>query len=313
MLPLALLLAAPGLGSAATCTYQRGQDFGGAGAQAPGVQDQQGCCDACAGNSQCKASVFAMGGGQAYCFLKFDLSKPIACTNGCTACHPAGGPTPAPPGPPPPPTPAPAQCGTCTPGKDYGGPGKQSPLGSTQPLCCAACAADPQCKASTFVHTSTFTGCYLKYSTSSPITCSNGCVSCVASSGPTPPPPPPPSPAPPVPAACASWLDQPKHNATAFRNAQAFGAKGDGTTDDTAAINRALSQGRNLMAKLTTQPAIVYLPPGTYVVSKTLQMAFYTFIQGNPLCPPKLLWKGSGEVIGGEPTPIAGIWVAFLS
>ena len=73
----------------------------------------------------------------------------------------------------------------------------------------------------------------------------------------------------------------------------AFGAKGDGVTDDTAAINTALSQGRDMVAMLTTQPAVVYLPPGTYVVSKGLKMAFYTFIHGNPLCPPTILWLGA--------------------
>jgi hypothetical protein len=78
-----------------------------------------------------------------------------------------------------------------------------------------------------------------------------------------PPPPPPPTPVPPPPPGCATWLDEPKlHNSTTFRNARAFGATGDGVTDDTAAINRALSQGRDMVARLTTQPAVVYLPPG---------------------------------------------------
>ena len=102
--------------------------------------------------------------------------------------------------------------------------------------------------------------------------------------GPPPPPgpptPPPPPPVPPPSPACHSWLDETSlHNATAFRNVKAFGAKGDGVTDDTIAINAALSHGRNMSAMLTTQPAIVYIPPGKYVVSSTLQMAFYTFIQ----------------------------------
>ena len=120
---------------------------------------------------------------------------------------------------------------------------------------------------------------------------------------PPPPPPPPPSPVPPVPDGCASYLDDPKlHNHTTFRNAMAFGAKGDGITDDTVAINRALSQDRDMAATLTTQPAVVYLPPGTYAVSKGLQLAFYTFIHGNPLCPPTIKWLGSGEVIEGPPS-----------
>lgn len=43
-----------------------------------------------------------------------------------------------------------------------------------------------------------------------------------------------------------------------------FGAKGDGITDDTAAIQKALSAGLN-------RHAIVYLPAGTYLVSDTLK------------------------------------------
>ena len=78
--------------------------------------------------------------------------------------------------------------------------------------------------------------------------------------------------------------------------------QGDGTTDDSDAINRALSQGRDLKAKLTTQPAVVYLPPGTYLVSKTLQMAFYTFIHGNPKCRPLLKYTGAAIGIGGPPS-----------
>ena len=110
-------------------------------------------------------------------------------------------------------------------------------------------------------------------------------------------------PVPPPPPGCGTWLDETKlHNATTFRNAKEFGAKGDGVTDDTAAINRALSQGRDIIATLVSQPAVVYLPPGTYAVSKTLQMAFDTFIHGNPLCETKLLWLGQGAVIGGPPS-----------
>lgn len=91
------------------------------------------------------------------------------------------------------------------------------------------------------------------------------------------------------------------HNATTFRNVKAFGAVGDGTVDDSNAINRALSHGRNMSAMLTTQPAVVYLPPGTYRVSVTLQMAFYTFIVGNPNCVPTIHWTGSKSAAIGGP------------
>ena len=44
-----------------------------------------------------------------------------------------------------------------------------------------------------------------------------------------------------------------------------FGAKGDGTTDDTAALQNALNS-------LVSQPAVLWIPKGTYVISGTLHV-----------------------------------------
>jgi hypothetical protein len=74
-------------------------------------------------------------------------------------------------------------------GKDFGGPGAQAQGVGTQADCCSACVGNAQCKASVWVKTPTFTGCYLKYSIKQPITCSNGCVACIPGAGPPPPPP----------------------------------------------------------------------------------------------------------------------------
>lgn len=102
-------------------------------------------------------------------------------------------------------------------------------------------------------------------------------------------------------AACAYWLEDLKHqgvapfnenanNYTVFRNVQHYGAKGDGSTDDTVAINLAISDGNRCApgtcASSTTSPALVYFPPGTYVVSGAIIGYYYTQIVGNPNCLP---------------------------
>jgi polygalacturonase len=48
-------------------------------------------------------------------------------------------------------------------------------------------------------------------------------------------------------------------------NVKDYGAKGDNTTDDTAAIQKAIK------AAETVDDGQVYFPPGDYVVSSTLE------------------------------------------
>ena len=77
-----------------------------------------------------------------------------------------------------------------------------------------------------------------------------------------------------------------------YRNVMDFGAKGDGVTDDTAAINSAISSGGRCgqgCASSTTQPAIVYFPPGKYLVSTPIVQYYYTQLVGDALSPPTLL------------------------
>lgn len=50
-----------------------------------------------------------------------------------------------------------------------------------------------------------------------------------------------------------------------FRNVKDYGAKGDGSTDDTEAINSAISDGNRCgdnCDSTTVTPALVYIPPG---------------------------------------------------
>lgn len=65
-----------------------------------------------------------------------------------------------------------------------------------------------------------------------------------------------------------------------YINVRAFGAKGDGVTDDWAAINAAVGSSGN-----TTLHGTIYFPPGTYLVSQSIVAdtnAEYLFIEGEP-------------------------------
>lgn len=56
-----------------------------------------------------------------------------------------------------------------------------------------------------------------------------------------------------------------------MRSVKEYGAAGDGTTDDTEAIQAALADGRsNTTAEYNGVPKGLYFPPGTYLVRKTL-------------------------------------------
>lgn len=87
------------------------------------------------------------------------------------------------------------------------------------------------------------------------------------------------------------WLENIKHqgiasfnpnpsNYTVFRNVRDFGARGDGVTDDTAAIQRAVTQGNrcgpSACESSTNTPAIVYFPEGTYLISSSIIDYYYT-------------------------------------
>ncbi|KIJ69589.1 glycoside hydrolase family 55 protein [Hydnomerulius pinastri MD-312] len=79
-----------------------------------------------------------------------------------------------------------------------------------------------------------------------------------------------------------------------FRNVKDYGATGDGTTDDTAAINAAISSGDRCgndcpNGSSTATPALVYFPAGTYLVSGALQAYYYTSMIGDARTPPTLL------------------------
>jgi len=77
-----------------------------------------------------------------------------------------------------------------------------------------------------------------------------------------------------------------------FRNVKDYGAVGDGTTDDSAAINTAISEGNRCgngdCDSSTITPAIVYFPAGTYKISNPLIMYYYTQMIGDAHSMPRI-------------------------
>ncbi|EPQ58386.1 beta-1,3-glucanase [Gloeophyllum trabeum ATCC 11539] len=99
------------------------------------------------------------------------------------------------------------------------------------------------------------------------------------------------------------WLQNIEHQGTAafnpdpsayqvFRNVKDFGAKGDGVTDDTEAINNAISSGSRCgqgCNSTTVSPALVFFPQGKYLVSSPIIAYYYTQLIGDARSPPTLL------------------------
>jgi glucan 1,3-beta-glucosidase len=94
-----------------------------------------------------------------------------------------------------------------------------------------------------------------------------------------------------TPSCAPYWLENIKHQGLAsfnpnvtsyevFRNVKDYGAKGDGRTDDTAAIQRAIAEGYRCTPgyceSSTTTPALVYFPAGTYIISASIIDYYYT-------------------------------------
>ena len=93
-------------------------------------------------------------------------------------------------------------------------------------------------------------------------------------------------------AACptAWWYDGVTAHGWSYRNASLYGAKGDGLTDDTAALRAAIddARGGEPGSNADKSAAAVYLPPGTYIVSDTLVLWKWTKLFGHPYCRPTL-------------------------
>lgn len=86
------------------------------------------------------------------------------------------------------------------------------------------------------------------------------------------PPPQPPAPPPALPPASSTLTAGPISFPDGFmKSVKDYGAKGDGVTDDTAAISSALADGRDTDQDYSGKPKALYFPAGTYLVSNTVE------------------------------------------
>ena len=69
-----------------------------------------------------------------------------------------------------------------------------------------------------------------------------------------------------------------------------FGAKGDGSTDDTAAIEQAIAA-----ARAHGKDAIAYLPPGSYKVTRTLEITGSDYFVGGSGNSTIIKWGGAAD------------------
>ncbi|KAI5803498.1 glucan 1,3-beta-glucosidase [Peziza echinospora] len=103
------------------------------------------------------------------------------------------------------------------------------------------------------------------------------------------------------------WMEGVPHGKSAFapadykvwRNVKDYGARGDGVTDDTAAINRAIADQDRCgqeCGSSTVRPAVVYFPGGTYLVSSSIVTYYNTQLIGNPNDRPTI--KAAGSFVG---------------
>ncbi|XMA20679.1 hypothetical protein WAI453_013470 [Rhynchosporium graminicola] len=91
-----------------------------------------------------------------------------------------------------------------------------------------------------------------------------------------------------------------------YRNVMSYGAKGDGVTDDTAAIQKAIAAGSRCKPgapavrceSSTIAPATVYFPAGTYLISAPIIQYYMTNLIGNPNAGHMPVLKASAKFVG---------------
>lgn len=111
--------------------------------------------------------------------------------------------------------------------------------------------------------------------------------------------------------ATSYWLANTRHGKSpfnptggyqVFRNVQTdCGARGDGVTDDTQAIQNCIANqnrcGGNCGSS-TVAGAVIYFPPGNYIISTSIQMYYYTQMVGDATQMPTLTASSSFVGLG---------------
>ncbi|KAH7104876.1 glucan 1,3-beta-glucosidase [Auriculariales sp. MPI-PUGE-AT-0066] len=101
------------------------------------------------------------------------------------------------------------------------------------------------------------------------------------------------------------------------RNVKDYGAVGDGVTDDSAAINKALGDQNRCSdgcVESTVVPGLIYFPPGKYLLKSPIVMNWYTQMVGAPGSPAELIAAADFvgmAIIDADPYKDGGIstWV----
>jgi hypothetical protein len=99
-----------------------------------------------------------------------------------------------------------------------------------------------------------------------------------------------PTPGTPVTLSLQNWLDQ-------FASVLDFGAKGDGLTDDTAAINRALNQLYCIQANPQIRRSL-FFPAGVYIISGTINIPPYATLYGEGPDNSIIQMVATGSAVG---------------
>lgn len=89
-----------------------------------------------------------------------------------------------------------------------------------------------------------------------------------------------------------------------FRNVRSYNVVGDGIADDTDKLQKAINAisadpngaGTRYKNEVTTRPALVYVPGGTYKLTKPLDLRLNTILVGDPLHRP--VFKASANFNG---------------